>query len=240
MIKTEFRTMSAREKAEFERILREAGPLVRLKTPAQCFGAFMILLLFAVFGFLLGTVAALLFYLISKVFPPAGALASPSAVKVFHWAGALLGAAGIPVFLWAVTKKGRRRYARRLKEDLRDGRVEVVHVTTSDAVRRELADGEQWFFINAGEGKVLFLCGDHLAEPVSCGHFPTTEFELVRGPHSRLIIDMKCLGKPFEARRQLLEIDDDCCFPVDGEILDADLNDLEKCLKKSSSEKSAD
>lgn len=226
--------MTAAERREFEKLIREAKSLFELRAPGQFAGAFFILLLFGVIGFLSGTLTALLFFLASKVIPAAAFLSAPPAVKALQAGGALFGIFGLPLLLWAATKKTRESRARLFEQDLAEGTVEEVRVTASAAVRRELNGEEQLFFIETGDSEVLFLCGEYLVQPFIEEKFPSTEFQFVRGVKSRMIIGLQCLGKPLAAREVFYEWDGDCRFPMDGDFLGAGLDGLENFLKKKS------
>jgi len=233
MIRRETRPMTSGERAQAEKCLSRLPAVYELKTPVQLAGGILLLLLFGLAGFLLGTCAATMIFILSKILPALEGLTRPPVVRGFLTGGVLLGAAGIPLVLMVLGRKASGARRGRLQNDLEEGRVDILRVFTAAAVRRELDGEEAFYFVDAGDGKMLFLCGTYLQDPVRAGTFPNTEFELVRGIHSGVIFELHCLGRPFRAREVLFELDPEAGgFPADGELFEGRLETLEQDLKK--------
>ena len=234
MIKTEFRDMNQEERAKLLEALRKAKPHFpfELTSPPHVVGLIFLLLLFSFVGFLTGTFAITILYFLSKAVPALAFLSKPAAVQLFQKGGALLGAVGIPLLLLFAMRKASRRHCELLQQDLSEGRVELIHVTAEAAVRRTVDDDEKLFFIDAGDSKMIFLCGEHLTKPLRIRKFPNTEFEFMRAPNSRHIIHLDCLGKPFEVEEQLFEMDLDNLSLADGDVFEGSLQTLAQDLKK--------
>jgi hypothetical protein len=147
--------------------------------------------------------------------------------------------------LWSEQGSLRRTLYRK---DLTDGYVTVLHCTVLNAV--ELLDVEEApsYFLDVGGGQVLFLNGQHLnqspgeaedAEPA----FPCTFFNMVQAPHSKLILEVECLGEPLTPSRTLDPEDkylSGIYLPQDGEILSASLTTLVDDLKRLNATKNRD
>lgn len=223
MIRVQTRQMTVHERKTFERMLAGCRRPFDLKTPGQWFGAVLLLALFAVMGFAAGTLLALLFYLLGKVAEPLAVLGSPGAVRVLQPLGALAGLAGIPLCFKYISRKALKVRAEKISKDLAQDFVEIVHVESRTALKQAQDSGEPAFFIETEKGKALFLNGEYLAGPVSAGKFPNTVFEIVRGPESRIILALHCLGEPFEAQTA---IDDSGApsLPGDGELIESIIN----------------
>jgi len=219
VIRVQTRQMTGHERKVFERMLAGSGRLFEFKTPGQWFGAVLLLALFAVMGFAAGTVLALLFYLLGKIAAPLAVLGSPAAVRVLQPLGALAGLAGIPLWFKYSSQKALKRRAEKISKDLAKGAVEIIHVESRAALKHAQDSGEPAFFIETEKGKALFLNGDYLAGPVSAGKFPSTVFEIVRGPESQIILALQCLGEPFEAQAAD-PVSGTHSLPGDGEVIE--------------------
>ena len=53
------------------------------------------------------------------------------------------------------------------------------------------------FFLDVGDGDVLYLCGRYLHGALRAGRFPNRDFTLTRLPHSKTILDIECHGRPM-------------------------------------------
>jgi hypothetical protein len=134
------------------------------------------------------------------------------------------------------------------QQDLTDGRVTVLHCIVLNAI--EFLDVEEApsYFLDVGEGQVLFLNGQHLnlspgetedAEPA----FPCTVFNMVQAPHSKLILDVEYLGKPLLPSRTLDPEGENLSnlyFPQDGEVIASTLPTLIDDLKRMYARQASD
>lgn len=231
VIRVQIRQMTGPERKALERMLAGSRRLFELRTPGQWLGAVLLLALFALLGFAAGTLLALLFYLLGKLAAPLAVLGSPDAVRVLQPLGALAGLAGIPLWFKYSSQKALKTRAVKISKDLAQGVVEIVHVESRTALTQAQDSGEPAFFIETEKGKALFLNGDYLAGPVSDGKFPSTVFEIVRGPESRIILALHCLGEPFEAQSAIPD-SGTRTLPADGEWIDRHLPPLRGAIQK--------
>ncbi|HZU99595.1 MAG TPA: hypothetical protein VFF73_22990, partial [Planctomycetota bacterium] len=57
----------------------------------------------------------------------------------------------------------------------------------------------EWFLLDVGEGRLLYLRGSYLADAVRRGAFPSTSFTLVRLPRAGLTLRVECHGRTLPA-----------------------------------------
>lgn len=136
---------------------------------------------------------------------------------------AILGVAAVFAFWTAIAVRNHRRHrARRapleaaLRADLAGGVAEVERHAALEAIRATAPErGERAYFVRLADGRVLFVGywnpGDAGAPGTAeAGGFPSTVFELARGPASRLVLGVAGCGEPlapshaFELGRQAL------------------------------------
>ncbi len=79
-----------------------------------------------------------------------------------------------------------------LAKDRDLGEVQLMRVQP-----RDVASVPGGFFLDVGDGDVLYLCGRYLHEPLRARLFPNRDFTLVRLPHSKVILDIECHGRPM-------------------------------------------
>jgi hypothetical protein len=118
------------------------------------------------------------------------------------------------------------------RQDLAQGLAEVQTFRARECYRVEEFDDEgSSYYLHLEDDSVLFLSGQYLYEPEEKKAFPCTEFDLVRGPRSRMLLNLVTRGshlgplktlKPF----RLTDLRDGQ-GPVDGEILDMKWEDVE-------------
>jgi hypothetical protein len=218
MIHSTLREMTATERKALEAMKKSVGRLLELKTAGQWTGAFFIFVLFALIGFAAATLVALFFYLLGKLIVPLAILGSPVAVRIWQPLGAVVGMIGIPFCFKKMTFKARGEQMKKLASDLSKSIVEVLHVESDIAVKQESHEGDAAFFIQVEEGRALFLNGEYLQEAVAAENFPNTIFELVRVPKSKIILELKCLGNPYDVISTLSDFGAKH-LPQDGEIV---------------------
>jgi len=130
------------------------------------------------------------------------------------------------------------------RQDLEDGKVEVLRVRAKGAVAvEEVEDLGLSFFLDVGDAQLLFLTGQYLYE-LACdigedevgrpGVFPNQQFEIIRAPRSRRLLGVECRGQPFRPsstyrvpRREQRFFDLE-----DGQVLSGTLETLPDDLRK--------
>ena len=133
-----------------------------------------------------------------------------------------------------------RRQRSMYKEDLAANLVDVLYCQPLASVRiEEYEDEGPGFFLDVGDGDILFLQGQYLDETVHGQRFPSSAFRLQRAPKSNLVFSLECTGQyqpPMRERRWLEDLE---YLPMDQEILqvsltslDADLAALKKAHRK--------
>jgi len=117
--------------------------------------------------------------------------------------------------------------------DLEQGIMEVLTVEATKAVKvEEFEDEGIGFYLDIGEGKVLFLQGQYLYDDETEHQFPCTRFTLMRAPYTGTIFDLKCEGTYFEPvhTNPAFNIKEYKTgqVPCDGQVLDVDFESLKK------------
>jgi hypothetical protein len=112
--------------------------------------------------------------------------------------------------------------------------VEVVHVKTTRAIKRE--DPEDFgvaFYVGVtdnGHQKTLYLSGQYLDELEYDRLFPNTEFEFTRQVGSDEFISFKSVGQPFKEEKVLpafgKEVLKSGAYPVNGQLLDQPIDSI--------------
>jgi len=155
---------------------------------------------------------------------------------------ALAGVAAVFVFWTAIAARNHRRHrARRepleaaLRADLTGGVAEVERYAAVEAIRATApAHGERAYFVRLADGRVLFVGywnppQGSAADAPEAGGFPSTVFELARGPVSRLVLGAAACGQPlapvraFELRRHAIDGDR---LPGAGEWVETPWRDI--------------
>lgn len=239
MINRKIRLITDEERAVLENLHASEfyEPFIKIRNPADVVGIVFLILLFAALGFIMGTFAALFVFVLSRIVPALAPLTKPAAVRCFLYGGAFASAAGIPFWLWLRRRSFSAARKHLIEKDLREARVEVLHVTASAAARCEAVEygGElsPAFFIETGPSTLLFLQGKYLAPAFDSGTFPSTDFIVVRTLHSGLALELVCNGPPLSVSPvdygDMAE--EETCFPSDGEIVAGSLNSLKRDLQ---------
>lgn len=239
MIQTEIKNLEAGERKILERLLQEEfyEPLFKIRNAGQAVGFVFLLGLFALIGYIAATLLTLLIFFMSKILPAFAPIAAPSAVRVILAAGALGGLVGIPFWLWKRQRSARHSRRELFEKDLKEGKVEQLHVKASGVVRCEALEQGSFlppaFFIRVSDSELLFLQGNYLKQPVKSGHFPSTEFKFVRGLHSKQILNLESLGKPLALTAHDLDLTEEShALPQDGSLISAKFQTLEQVLRK--------
>lgn len=121
--------------------------------------------------------------------------------------------------------------------DLADGVAEVERLRAVDALRvEEDEDLGVGYFLRLADDRILFLKGQYLDEPP----FPSTEFELSRAPHARVVFGVSCRGSHLPPSRTIAPFTRSEYrgrrVPEDGQWIDASWEDV---LAQWSSERRA-
>lgn len=129
---------------------------------------------------------------------------------------------------WITTEVQRRRAM------LERGEAEVIRADVAGAVRvAEWDDESPGYFLDVGEGQLLFLLGPYLDEPVEREEFPSTRLEVRRAGPEGWVFGVRCLGDHFPPQ---IEHPASAArlpwIPADGEIIFATLETLEADLKR--------
>jgi hypothetical protein len=123
----------------------------------------------------------------------------------------ILGVVAVFAFWTAIAVRNHRRHrARRepleaaLRADLAGGIAVVERHAAVEAIRVIAPEhGERAYFVRLADGRVLFVgywnpAGDDASGGAEAGGFPSTAFELARGPASRLLLGVAGRGEPLE------------------------------------------
>jgi hypothetical protein len=145
----------------------------------------------------------------------------------------------VPFFLAPSLYFGARAYLKekryRIQQD-RDLDSRIADVTTyhvKQAIKvEECEDLGIGFYLDLGEGKVLYLQGQYLYKYSDDKRFPCTRFTISRTTHSRKFLDIRCEGEyiapvcvnpPFTKKDGRAGL-----VPKDGQILEIDFERLKK------------
>jgi hypothetical protein len=80
-------------------------------------------------------------------------------------------------------------------DDLQEGTARVARFEATDAVAVEESEDEGLsYFVALTDGRVLFLSGQYLYEPVERGEFPARRFEVVRTALAGTVLTVTALG----------------------------------------------
>ena len=108
------------------------------------------------------------------------------------------------------------------EKDLADGVAEVTRFRATDAIRvKEFGDEDSGYFLHLEDGRTLFLRGGYLCDLEEEEKFPCSEFDVVRGLKSGVIVDFVCSGSYFPPQRTIAlcgqpELKE---LPTDGDIV---------------------
>ena len=196
-------------------------------------------------------IVALLVCIVYAVFGGISSLLSRShpfslPFRLFVWSIGIGAVAGVFLGLWLSLGggSGDRRLRRLTRQDLSDGQIEVLHCVITEAVRLDGIEGDYYYFLDVGNGRLLFLY-DRFSdeEDINTGMeeyqslFPCRTFDVVLAPHSKQVLDVLCVGEqvPLPPSR-IIDVEDedlsDAYFPQDGEVITATLPTLIEDLKR--------
>ena len=109
-------------------------------------------------------------------------------------------------------------------DDLQEGTARVARFDATDAVAVEESEDEGLsYFVALTDGRVLFLSGQYLYEPVERGEFPARRFEVVRTALSGTVLSVTALGPalaPSFTRSPFTDAEyESGSIPEDGAVL---------------------
>jgi hypothetical protein len=159
----------------------------------------------------------------------------PAFVLATVVAGACLGVAAAQ----ASRPRSHRALREALRQDLRNGKVQVFHVVPREVLRIRTTDTSvAGYLVDVGCGQVMFIEPREWeypeGDPESAFErlFPCTRFSLARAPRSKADLGFTCDGESFPPRRDIeVTLKDLGDFPMeDGELLWGSLKTLERPL----------
>ncbi len=149
----------------------------------------------------------------------------------------ILGVAGVFAFWTGIATRDYRRKCRELaprqemlRADLAGGVAEIERYRATDAIRAiGPVNRERCYFLRLDDGRVMFVGywnppdGDPDATGPELGGFPAAEFEIARGPRSRMVLGVTGQGsvltpsQTFTLGRRVVE---QSLLPESGAIVD--------------------
>jgi hypothetical protein len=119
------------------------------------------------------------------------------------------------------------------RRDAEAGEVDETRFEVIDAIEvAEEEDEGKHYYLRLVDGRVLFLSGQYLYEPVATGRFPSTRITVVRAPDSGVVLSLRPEGdglaassvRPSFAEREHAR----GRVPDDGAILETDFDRLRR------------
>ena len=119
------------------------------------------------------------------------------------------------------------------RHDAEAGEVDETRFEIVDAIEvAEEEDEGKHYYLRLIDGRVLFLSGQYLYEPVAAGRFPSTRITVVRAPDSGVVLSLRPEGdglaassvRPSFAEREHAR----GRVPDDGAILETDFDRLRR------------
>lgn len=140
--------------------------------------------------------------------------------------------------------KGRgtnRKVQHRYNDDLKENKVQATHCIVSGVIEvQEFEDEGPGFFLDIGEGRILFIQGQYLYKYVESKRFPNKEFDLIKLPYSNVVLDVICKGDylvPLRVLKPSVIADKYVPFVYDGDVFDGKLDTIESDLNRFKSKK---
>lgn len=138
---------------------------------------------------------------------------------------------GASIYVRVQRNPRRRQQADRLRAELEQGEAELSRFQVVDAIGvDEFEDEGLSFYLKLEDGRVLFLSGQYLYEPVEERSFPSTRIEVVRTPTTRQLLGLNVLGTYVPPSAQRPPFQDEeyrrGAVPEDGSLLDVDFESL--------------
>lgn len=119
------------------------------------------------------------------------------------------------------------------QRDLDAGEVDETRFEIVDAIEvAEEEDEGRHFYLRLADGRVLFLSGQYLYEPVASKRFPASRVTVIRAPNSGIVVSIRPDGEllaPSSVRPSFSEREyARGRVPEDGEILQTDFDRLRR------------
>ena len=136
--------------------------------------------------------------------------------------------------LWIRERNIRKLSPPSLRSDIESGAAEILSVNTKEILRvQQYEDEGIGFLINSGDGKVIYLQGQHLEQLEKRRIFPCQTFEVVRSAHSQTFLDLKCIGAYLPPLATIGPFSPDNKLPENGQIIQADFEEIKKRPNKA-------
>ena len=138
-------------------------------------------------------------------------------------------AGGLAMYGYVARRERRPPTGPTLWDDVQAGTAQVIRYDVSDALAvEEFEDEGLSYYLELTDGRVVFLMGQYLYEPVEQLQFPARRVEIVRTTATDTVLRVTALGPhlPPSATRgpfRTEEIESDR-FPVDGAVLHGPLD----------------
>jgi len=121
------------------------------------------------------------------------------------------------------------------RRDVEAREVDHTRFEIIDAIEvAEEEDEGKHYYLRLADGRVLFLSGQYLYEPVASGRFPSTRITVVRAPDSGVVLSLRPEGDvlaPSSVRSSFTEREHARGrVPEDGAILETDFDRLRRGL----------
>jgi hypothetical protein len=147
----------------------------------------------------------------------------------------LVGVGGLAGYLYLRRLFARSAAADRSsgQRDLEAGEVDETQFEIVDAIEvAEEEDEGRHFYLRLADGRVLFLSGQYLYEPVASKRFPAARITMIRAPTSGIVLSMRPEGEflaPSAVRPSFSEREHARGrVPDDGEIIETDFDRLRR------------
>jgi hypothetical protein len=165
----------------------------------------------------------------------------------FGWLVIASAALGLSVSILSVRFESQAASeARERERHIREqGQAEVLQCTVAGAIEVEEAEDEgPGYFLDVGEGQLLYLQGQYLLDYVvdaenGTSRFPNRAVEVVRLQGSGSVLGVSMNEEAFTPSRLRRRLEKGECLPEDGELIPATLATLEEDLRRLARERNA-
>jgi hypothetical protein len=114
------------------------------------------------------------------------------------------------------------------RREQNEGLARVLHLRVVAAIRvAEFEDSGDAFYLKLDDGRVFFLEGQYLYEPVEKHEFPSAEIEVALSSQSGVVVSLKSIGAYLEPLGEPIELPPPTDKgPYDGTFVDVRFQDL--------------
>lgn len=166
-----------------------------------------------------------------------GFLKSRSSVITFLKLSTILGFI-FGIIMLTKDRTGKKKVNKEYENDLKDGNVMVLSCQSNAVIEvEEFEDEGPGFFFEIDDGKIMFLQGQYLYDHVDSKRFPNKKFDVVKLPHSGVILDVVCKGDSLAPLRVLeptaISSEQHIPFVYDGDIFSGKLETIEQDIRQS-------